>query len=224
VFSEVVAEAVLRYRRNWKTLVGVAFLVAAPAAVLSGMLATRGAAGLGTTFVIQVVLGGVIFAASVLVVAVDIEGLGPASIGDALKGVQVHLARLLVVSFLFHLALAIGLVLVIPAFIVATFWLVAIPLGVIEQRWLDAFGRSAELVRGWGGQVFGLGVLTILLIFGAPLLLAYALSLLGAPGGVQAGVGTFVTFIVIDTVVAAILTSAYFALRRREDARATEAP
>lgn len=214
--AEVISEAAARYRANARTLLGVALLVAAPAAVLAGVFATRGAAGLATTFVIQVVLGGVVFAASVLIVAVDIEGLGPASIGDAVKGVQTHLTRLLVVSLLFHLALVVGLALLIPAFIVATFWLVAIPLGVIERRWLDAFGRSAELVRGYGTQVFGIAVLVILLIIGAPLLLAWALSLAGTPGALQAGIGTFVTFILIDTVVATLMTASYFALRRRE--------
>ena len=216
--GEVLGQAAAHFLRNWRTLLGVALIVALPTAALAGLLATRGSVGLGTTFVIQIVLGGVVFAASVLIVAVDIEGLGPASISDALKGVQTHLARLLVISVLFHLALVIGLALLVPAFVVATFWLVAIPLGVIERRWLDAFGRSVELIRGRAGQVAALGALVIVLIIGAPLLLAYALSVLGSPGALQAAIGTFVTFIIIDTVVATIMTCAYFALRRREDA------
>jgi hypothetical protein len=218
VIGDIVGESAARFRANWRTLLSVAVLVAVPASLLSGLLATSGDLGLGITFVSQIVLGGIILAASTLVVAVHVEGLDPPSVADALRGVQSHLGRVLVVSVLFQVAVVVGLALgVLPGLIAATFWLLAIPLAVTERRRLDAFGRSVALVRGYAGTAFAVALLVVGLLFAVlPLTLALALSAFGVPGAVQAALGTLVTFIVADPLAATLMTVTYFALQRRE--------
>jgi len=217
VSPAVLRAAAARYRANWRTLLGVALIVALPAAILNGFLWTGGAAGVGTVFVIQVVLGGIVLAASVLVVAVHVETGERPSIADALRGVQTHLGRVLVVAALFHLALALGLLLILPSVIAATFWLLAIPLAVVERRWLDAFTRSAQLVRGYAWQIVGVAIVVLLLLFPLPLGLAAILAAFGTPAAMQAAAGTLITVIVADPLAATVMTIAYFGLRERQE-------
>ena len=216
--AAILRAASARYWANARTLLGIALMVAVPASVVNGLLWTGGTAGVATVFIIQVVLGGVVFAAAVLTVAVHVETGERPTIANALRGVQPHLGRVLVVAALFHLALALGLLLVVPALIAATFWLLVIALAVIERRWLDAFGRSATLVRGYAPAIVGLGVIVLLLLFGLPLGLAALLALLGVPAAIQAAIGTLVTVTVADPIAATVMTIAYFGLRERHEA------
>jgi hypothetical protein len=213
----VLRAAAARYGANWRTLLGVALIVALPAAIINGVLWTGGTAGVGTVFIIQVVLGGIVFAACVLVIAVHVETGERPSIRDAFRGVQPHLGRVLVVAALFHFALAIGLLLILPALLAATFWLVVIPLAVVERRWLDAFRRSAQLVRGHAWQMLGVAIAVVLALFALPLGLAAILAGLGVPAAAQAAAGTLITVTVADPIVATVMTIAYFGLREREE-------
>lgn len=220
----VLRAAAERYRANWRTLLGVALIVALPAAVLNGFLWTGGTAGIATVFIIQVVLGGVVFAASILVIAVHVETGELPTIRDAFRGVQPHLGRVLVVAALFHFALALGLLLILPSVIAATFWLLAIPLAVVERRWLDAFGRSAQLVRGYAWQMVGVALVILLLLFALPLGLAGILSVLGVPAAAQAAGGTLITVTVADPIAATVMTIAYFGLRERQEPLSEDQP
>ena len=220
----VLRAAAERYRANWRTLLGVALIVALPAAILNGVLWTGGTAGVGTVFVIQVLLGGIVFAASVLVVAVHVETGERPSITDALRGAQPHLGRVLVVAALFHLALAVGLLLILPSLIAATFWLLVIALAVIERRWLGAFPRSAQLVRGYAWQMLGVAILVLMLLFALPLGLAAILAALGVPAAAQAAAGTLITVTVADPIVATVMVIAYFGLRERQEPAAEAQP
>jgi hypothetical protein len=93
-----------------------------------------------------------------------------------------------------------------------TFWSVVGPVVVLERSGvIAAFGRSQELVRGHGWQVFGVLILIIVLALAAGIIVTAVASGLGDAGK------TILSWVVsmITAPLSALLTSVlYFALRR----------
>ena len=64
-----------------------------------------------------------------------------------------------------------------PGLVLMTWWVVIIPAIVLENRSAgESFGRSRDLVRGYGWNVFGVIVLTILLLIVFSIVLSLILS------------------------------------------------
>jgi hypothetical protein len=84
------------------------------------------------------------------------------------------------------IAIAIGFVLIIvPGLILLTIWSVIAPSIVVEDKGVfDAFGRSRELVRGHGWQVFGAIVLAFLIVFAVGLVASIIGAAIGDAGRV----------------------------------------
>ena len=56
------------------------------------------------------------------------------------------------------------MLLIVPGLFLLTIWIAVIPAIVLEGRGIgESFGRSRDLVRGNGWNVFGVIILTILL-------------------------------------------------------------
>ena len=53
--------------------------------------------------------------------------------------------------------------LVVPGVIIAMLWWVALPAAVVERSGFRALGRSAQLTRGFKGQIFGLALILAIL-------------------------------------------------------------
>jgi ABC-type multidrug transport system fused ATPase/permease subunit len=85
------------------------------------------------------------------------DGRREHSVGALLASVEPVLLRLMAVSVLFAIGVAIGFVLfIIPGLILLTLWSVVAPVTVLERPGVfAAFGRSRELVRGNAWAVFG---------------------------------------------------------------------
>src|SRR5436190_13854730 len=79
------------------------------------------------------------------------------SVGDLLRSVEPVLLRLMAVSILTALGVAIGFaLLIIPGLILLVLWSVVAPVSVLERPGVfAAFGRSRQLVSGNGWAVFG---------------------------------------------------------------------
>ena len=59
------------------------------------------------------------------------------------------------------------MLLIVPGLFLLTIWIAVIPAVVLENRGIgESFGRSRELVRGNGWNVFGVIILTFLLLIG----------------------------------------------------------
>jgi len=88
------------------------------------------------------------------------------------------------VSILAALGIGIGLVLlIVPGLVLLTLWSVVAPVAVIERPGVfSAFGRSRELVRGYGWPVFGTIVLVFLLVIAASIVAALIGLVLGEVG------------------------------------------
>ena len=89
------------------------------------------------------------------------------SIGGLVRSVQPAFAQLLWTAILILIGVLVGAILIFPALILATMWSVAIPVVVCELRTApQALSRSSALVRGYGWQVFGVFLVTVLIWLG----------------------------------------------------------
>jgi hypothetical protein len=110
---------------------------------------------------------GVLYQGIVVELVQDIQdGRRDHSIGDLIRSVEPVFWPLVAVSILFGIALAIGFILlIIPGLILMVIWSVVAPVTVLERPGpFAAFGRSRELVRGNGWQVFAVIVLVFLAV------------------------------------------------------------
>src|SRR5918996_3079701 len=201
--SGVLTEAWEYYKAHWKHLRTIAFVVDAAVALISVILtALLGVVGAILAAAISIV--GLFLLQGALSPAVaDIrDGRVDLSVQDTFKKAQPFLGRVAGASILAGIGIALGFVaLIIPGLILMTIWLFIIPVIVLENASIgDSFGRSRELVRGYGMNVFGVIVLTILLIilFGIVL----GLILLFLPDELS----RFISDVVSGTVTAPFIT------------------
>ena len=97
---------------------------------------------------------------------------------ETFSGSQPKLGKIIVTGILLGIAIAIGLVLLIaPGLFLMTIWIAVIPAIVLEDRGIgESFGRSHELVRGNGWNVFGVIVLTLLILIGVSIVVGIVLT------------------------------------------------
>jgi hypothetical protein len=168
---------------------GVLLIAASPTLALVALIVSLVATTLFTGMVVELVA--------------DVQdGKRDASAGQLLRAVTPVLGKLILVGVVAGIGIAIGFVLiVVPGLILATIWSVAAPVVVLERPGgLRALGRSRELVRGNGWNVFAVILLLVILV-----------GLVGA--GIEAGAdaaGTAVGLVV--RVIVGILTAPVSAL------------
>jgi hypothetical protein len=105
------------------------------------------------------------------------DGRRDSSVGELIEATWPVVLPLIGIGILSGIAIGIGfLLLVVPGLILLTIWAVIAPVVVVEHSGvMDAFGRSREIVRGNGWQVFGV-------IFTAFVITAIAAAIFGAIG------------------------------------------
>lgn len=158
---------------------------------------------------------GVLYQGMVVELVQDIQdGRRDHSIGALISSVEPVFWPLVTVSILFGLALAVGFILlIIPGLILMVIWSVVAPVTVLERPGpFAAFGRSRELVRGNGWQVFGV----IVLVFVAVVVISVAAGLiassLGSLGGALVQWAINAALAPVTALSASVL---YFELRGR---------
>lgn len=112
------------------------------------------------------------------------DGRRDHSIGQLLRSVDEVFWPLVGVSILLALGVGIGFVLlIIPGLVLLVMWSVVAPVTVLERPGVfAAFGRSRELVRGNGWNVFGVIVLVFVIVFLVSIAAGVAASGLGSVG------------------------------------------
>lgn len=218
----VLAHAWALYRMHWSHLVGIAFVVYAIAGMASVVL-TSALGWFGAVAASVITLIGAFWVQGALVKAVDDvrDGRVDLSLRTTLDRVRPHLAAIAVASVLAGLAIALGLLLlIIPGLFLMTIWSVLVPVIVLENRSaFESFGRSMELVRGYGWPVFSLIFLTFLISFAFGSVLHTLLSPLN--DSLQRFLADLVSGAVVVPFMALIWTLLYFRLR---DAKSSEQP
>ena len=157
------------YRDQFTLLIPAALVLFVPVALISGLIYAGDVSIIGSLIVAAVAtIATYWFQAMVVEAARDIlDGRRDHSVGSLVQSVTPVLGPLIVAGILAGIGITIGLVLlIVPGLFLLTIWAVIAPVIVIERRGaLDSFGRSRELVRGHGWQVFGVIVVLFLVQF-----------------------------------------------------------
>ena len=207
--GDVIGRAFEIYRDQFGVLLPAALLVFAVDAVVSwvfdeGLLTLVAA-------VVSIVLA-ILYEGMVVQLVRDVQdGRRDHTMGELFSSVSPVLLPLIAVSILAGLGIGIGfLLLIVPGLILLTFWSVLAPVTVIERPGVfKAFGRSWELVRGYGWPVFGTIVLVFLLVIAASI----AAALIGlALGDVGRAVLRWIFAALTQPVAALTASVLYFTL------------
>ena len=140
------------------------------------------------------------------------DGRRDATVGQLLNAATPVLGQLILVGILAGIGITIGFILIIiPGLILITIWSVAAPVVVLERPGaLKALGRSRELVKGNGWQVFGV---IVVLVIGVGIVSAIIESI-GDSGGTAVGIVVRVIVEILIAPISALAASVlYFELR-----------
>lgn len=140
------------------------------------------------------------------------DGRRDNSVGQLFRGVAPIVLPLIGLSIVLGIAVGIGFILIIvPGLFLMTIWAVAAPSLVIERNGVfAAFGRSRELVRGNGWQVFG--VILVVLVLGIAVAVIVGVIASGLGDGGRALV-QWVFEVLVSPFTALISAVLYFSLR-----------
>ncbi len=208
----VFARVLNTYAKIWRTLTVGALIVFAPIAVLLGIIVASESGGAAFLVVALAVVGTFWYQGMVVETVRDVQdGTLDSNVGQLFRSATPVLGSLIAVGFLATVGVLIGFVLlIVPGLILLTIWAVVAPVVVIERKGaVEAFGRSRELVRGNGWQVFGV----LVALFALNIALSIVVSVIGAAGvgaAIVAQLAQYLVFAPVSALAAAII---YFALR-----------
>lgn len=207
------------YRAHPGYLIGIAAVVFVPLGVIGGFLAGLGWPGVVAANLLG--LAAIFFVQGALVKAVEDVRDGRVDLGIAgsFGHASGRLVALAGAGILALIGICVGLaLLIIPGLVLLTWWLVVSPVIMIEHRpVLESFGRSRELVKGSGWPVFGVAVLTLLIILVVGFVLALILSPIDSDSW-KTLIGQAVTNSLAAPFAAVAWTLTYFRLRDIEEA------
>jgi len=165
--GDVLGEVFSIYRDNAGVLLPIAFGLFLVVAVVSGLL-------LGSNLWLLALVLAVEFAAATLYQGTVVElvsdvqdGRRDSATGDLLRSAAPFIPALIGVGVFVGICIGLGLLLfIVPGLILATIWVAVAPVIVVERAGVfESLGRSRELVRGNGWPVFGVIVVTFLIVF-----------------------------------------------------------
>jgi hypothetical protein len=160
-------------------------------------------AGLAIVAVLLSFVASTLFTGMVVELVADVQdGRRDHSAGDLLKAAVPVLGPLILVGIVAGIGVFVGFVLlIVPGLILITIWSVAAPVVVLERAGVfDALGRSRELVRGNGWQVFGV----IFILFFLVLVVSAGIEAGAESAGTGAGI--------VARVIVGVLTGPITAL------------
>jgi hypothetical protein len=208
--GEVIGSALEIYREQASVLLPAAVVVFAIVA-LARLVLTGGTGALVS--LVALVLG-TFYQGMVVELVRDIQdGRRDSSVEQLFRSVAPVVLPLIGLSILLGIGVTIGFILIIvPGLFLMTIWAVAAPSLVIERRGVfAAFGRSRELVRGHGWQVFGV----ILVVIALSILVGIIVAIIASGfGTVGVAIVQWAVDILLAPFTALIGAVLYFSLRR----------
>jgi hypothetical protein len=212
--GEVIGEAWALYKTHWRHLLPIAaafYLVIAVATLLLSLI-------FGVFGAIVAAVGSIVgyfWLAGALTQAVaDIrDGRADLTMQETFASVWPRVWTLLGAGLLAGLGIALGLVLlIVPGLVLLTWWSLIGPAVVLEGRGvMESFGRSRELVSGYGWSVFTVVILTVLISFAIGIVVSIALVWL--PDELSNFLGGLINGTLTAPFVALAWTLVYFRLR-----------
>jgi hypothetical protein len=182
--------------------------------IVSALLAASGSFIGALLAIVLSIVAGTLFTGMVVELVADVQdGRRDSSPGQLLRAATPVIGPLILVGLVAGFGIVIGFFLIIvPGLILITIWSVAAPVVVLERPpGLGALGRSRELVRGSGWQVFGVIVILDVLV----LVVAAIVDGVANSAGTGAGIVVRVIVGVLTAPVTALAASVlYFDLRK----------
>jgi hypothetical protein len=162
---------------------------------------------------IVILVGTTLFTGMVVELVADVQdGRRDATVGQLIQAARPVIGKLILVGIVAGIGIAIGFILIIiPGLILLTIWAVFAPVIVLERpAGLGALGRSRDLVRGNGWQVFGV---IVVLVIGVGIVSAI-IEAIGDAGGTAVGIVVRVIVQILAAPISALAASVlYFELR-----------
>lgn len=162
---------------------------------------------------IVILIGTTLYTGMVVELVADVQdGRRDATVGQLLQAATPVIGQLILVGIIAGIGILIGFILIIiPGLILITIWSVAAPVVVLERPGaFRALGRSRELVRGNGWQVFGV---IVVLVIGVRIV-AGIIEAIGDAGGTGVGIVVRVIVEILLAPLSALAASVlYFELR-----------
>lgn len=214
----VLGEAWEMYKAHWRHLIPIALVVFVVLALAAALL-TLALTWVGAILAVVLSIVGAFWVQGALTQAVDDvrDGRADLTLGQTFERVRPRLGAIIVAGLLAGLGIALGLVLfIVPGLVLLTWWAAVIPVVVLEGRSAgESFGRSRELVRGFGWNVFGTIVLTVLILLGVEIVLSIVLSPLA--DWLQRFVSDVLSGTLTTPFVALVWTLMYFRLKAAKE-------
>jgi hypothetical protein len=223
--SGVIGESWELYKAHWRHLAPIALIVYVILGIVAALLAAIFDDWLAGLLSAMIGIIGAFWLQGALVQAVtDVrDGRADLSIRETFESVWPRVPAIAVAGILAGIGIALGLLLlIVPGLVLMTWWVVIIPAIVIENKSSgEAFSRSRELVRGYGWNVFGVIVLTILLL----IVVGIVIGLILTPFDewLQRLLSNIISGTIIAPFVAVTWTLLYFRLRNAKE-QATQPP
>jgi len=221
--SGVIGEAWGIYKAHWRHLLTISFVTYLIVAVLTAILAAI-LTWVGAILGFFISLVAVFWLQAALVKAVEDvrDGRADLSLQETFDAAKPHLGSVIVAGILAGLGIILGLILlIVPGLFLMTIWAVIVPVIVLENKSAgESFSRSRELVRGYGWGVFGVIVLTILLLIGFEIVLSLILSPFA--DWLRGFISNVVSGTLTAPFIAVVLTLLYFRLRAAKEPPAQE--
>lgn len=212
--GDVISETFSVYGQHIAPLLGSALAVFVVVGLVSGILQRAGGVLLLLLAMAVSLAGQALYTGFVVELVRDVrDGRRDKTVGDLFSAAAPFILPLIGFGILFGIGAAIGfLLIVIPGLILVTFWSLGAPSIVVEGIGpIDAFGRSWRLVRGQAWQVFGVLVITFVIVVVIQVVLAAIANPIG-----NGEVSTWIASIIAGTVTAPIyaiaVTVMYFEL------------
>ncbi len=200
------------YRDQFPVLIPAAAVVFVITGILSALLIAA-SPGLGLVALILTLIATTLFTGMVVELVADVQdGRRDATAGQLLQAAMPVIGQLILVGIVAGIAIVVGFILlVVPGLILITIWSVAAPVVVLERPGgLRALGRSRELVRGDGWNVFAVILLMIVLVG----VVSSGLQLAADAANGAFGLGVRVVLGILTAPISALATAVlYFQLR-----------
>jgi hypothetical protein len=224
--GDTLGEVFSIYRDQAGVLLPIAFWLFLAVAIVDGL--SRGNFALFPLVVVVSTVAGTLYEGMVVNLVRGVrDGLArddrdrrsESSMGDLVRSAMPFLLPLIGAGVLSGIAIGIGLVaFVVPGLFLITIWAVIAPVIVIERRGvMEAFGRSRQLVRGYGWPVLGTVLVGYLIaVIGGVILNSIAVSI--ADGPLVRIVFSAIASTVTAPIVALVAAVLYYRLRGLEAA------
>jgi hypothetical protein len=207
----VLTEAWYLYRRFAGHFLLISFVIYLVTAVLVALLSLAGIAG--------VIIGAIISFAATYVVQASLikavqdvrDGQVDLDLSQTVRAASPYILPVIGASILAGIGITIGFLLIVPGFILLTFWCLIVPFIVIgDSGVIDSFRNSWRTVRGYAWRVFGTYVLVFLILLAFAIVLGFILIAL--PLFLRSFVNTVVTGTLIAPFLALVATLIFYRL------------